>query len=97
VASVDSSGIQVGDIHVTTQLARFAAGDPAVRSPVGTVAVEHTIPIAIPDCGKLETRGTLTLHAEFSVDETTDRIEPHCWAKFELTLGWTEGQTGSTT
>jgi hypothetical protein len=89
VDDADAEGITVGDVHVATQLARFASGDPAVRTPIGTVSVEHCYPFPVGAHGGLTANGKLTLHADFTLDETTDRIAVRTWGKIELTLGWT--------
>ena len=86
---IDAHGVIVGDVHVATQLARFASGDPAVRSPIGTISVEHAFPFAIGGTGRLAANGTLTLHADFTLDEATNRIVRNTWGKVELLLAWT--------
>jgi hypothetical protein len=89
VEVTDAQGITIGNVHVATQLARFASGDPAVRTPIGTISVEHPFPFTIGESGRLSASGTLTLHADFTLDEVTKRIAPHTWGRIQLILDWT--------
>jgi hypothetical protein len=88
VTDCDANGLDVGDVHVTTNLAKFAAGDPTVRSPIGEICAEHRFKFALAATDGLEATGTLTLHGACALDETTHRLEPSAWAKIELALAW---------
>ena len=74
VHDADTNGLDIGDVHVSTQLARFAAGDPQVKSPVDDVSVAHKFPFAIGNCGALEASGSLTLHAKIDVTGATNEL-----------------------
>lgn len=88
VTDCDANGLDIGDVHVTTNLAKFAAGDPTVRSPIGDISAEHCFSFALAATDGLEATGTLTLHGACALDETTHRLKPSAWAKIELALAW---------
>jgi hypothetical protein len=86
VTDADAAGLQIGDVHVSTQLAKFASGDPHLTSPVDDVAVEHKFPFPIAGGGTLEASGVLTLHASCALDGATKELKPTAWAKIELSM-----------
>lgn len=88
VTDCDENGLDVGDVHVATDLAKFAAGDPAVRSPIGEISAEHCFSFALAATDGLEATGKLTLHGACALDETTRALKPSAWAKIELALAW---------
>ena len=88
VSDCDENGLDIGDVHVATNLAKFAAGDPAVRSPVGEISAEHCFNFALAASDGLEATGMLTLHGACELDEATHRLKPSAWAKIELALAW---------
>lgn len=88
VTDCDDDGLDIGEVHVTTSLAKFAAGDPAVRSPIGAISAEHCFAFALAATDGLEATGKLTLHGTCALDETAHRLKPTAWAKIELALAW---------
>jgi hypothetical protein len=88
VTDCDERGLDIGKVHVTTNLAKFAAGDPTVRSPIGEISAEHCFTFALAATDGLEATWTLTLHGACALDEKTHRLEPSAWAKIELALAW---------
>ena len=88
VTDVDANGLHIGEVQVSTQLAKFASGDPQVSSPVGSVSVAHRFPFAIGSSGALKATGTLTLHATCALDAATNALQPSAWGKVELLLSW---------
>jgi hypothetical protein len=87
VTEVDANGIKVGDLHVTTQLAKFASGAHA-GSPVDDVSAKHSFPFALGEVAGLEASGTLTLNASCALDPATDELKTKAWGKIELALAW---------
>jgi hypothetical protein len=88
VTDVDAHGLRIGEVQVSTQLAKFASGDPQVTSPVGSVSVAHKVPFAIGSSGALKASGTLTLHATCALDAAKNELEPSAWGTIELLLSW---------
>jgi hypothetical protein len=88
VTDVDDKGIDVGDVHVTTNLAKFASGDPAARTPIADVCAEHAFPIVLASAGPFEATGTITLKATCGLDETTHELKTTPAVKIELALAW---------
>jgi len=88
VSDCDDDGLDVGDVHVATNLAKFASGDPSVTSPIGEISAEHCFSFALAATDGLEATGTLTLHGACALDDATHRLKPSAWAKIELALAW---------
>jgi hypothetical protein len=95
VTEVDANGLTIGEVHVSTQLAKFASGDPTVTSPIGDVSVEHKIPFQIASIGGLDAAGALTLHASCALDAATHQPKPSAWGKIQLILTWSTEQKKS--
>jgi len=98
VSDCDDDGLDVGDVHVTTKLAKFASGDPTVTSPIGEMSAEHCFTFALGATDGLEATGKLTLHGACALDTTTHHLKPTAWAKVELALAWSSKpkETGAT-
>ena len=92
VTDLDAKGFDVGDVHVSTQLAAFASGG-AVKSPIENIEVEHAFPFALGSGGGLEAGGSLTLHATCALDDEADKLETSAWGKLELKLSWSSEKT----
>jgi hypothetical protein len=88
VTDVDAHGLRIGDVQVSTQLAKFASGDPQVASPVSRLSVAHKVPFAIGSSGALKASGTLTLHATCALDAAKNELKPSAWGDIELMLSW---------
>jgi hypothetical protein len=88
VSDFDENGLDLGDVHVTANLAKFAAGDPSVRAPITEISAEHCFAFALAATDGLEATGKLTLHGACALDDPTQRIKPSAWAKVELALTW---------
>jgi len=94
VSDCDENGLDIGDVHVATNLAKFAAGDPGVRSPIGEISAEHRFSFALAATDGLEATGTRTLQGACELDEATRRLKPSAWAKIELALAWSSKPRG---
>jgi hypothetical protein len=94
VTDLDTKGLDVGDVHVSTHLAAFAQGVPAT-SPIDAVSYEHAFPFALGTIASVTSSGTLTLHASCALDAETRKLKTSASGKITLTFTWSSDHGGT--